>query len=128
MNRSRSVRRRLSRISDMLPSVYEPLGPRLSPDQDRTTYCVLQVFVFWQTHDQPAGKPMGILFQPRHVICRPYRTRSGHQFVGGPEGWRKILCRKAALVLWALFPIVFFTFSKSNPGGRFQAPSQPLWT
>src|ERR1039457_6232519 len=98
MNRSRSVRRRLSRVSDMLPSVYEPLGTRLSLNQDRTTYRVLQSFVSCQTHDQPAGEPMGVLFQPRHVIFRPYGTRPGHQFVRSPEGWRKLICRKATLV------------------------------
>src|ERR1039458_5413357 len=98
MNRSRSVRRRLSRVSDMLPSVYESLGSRLSPNQDRTTNCVLQILVSWQTHDQPAGEPMGILLQSGHVIFRLYWTRPGHQFVGSTEGWRKLLCRKAALV------------------------------
>src|ERR1035437_4398208 len=98
MNRSRSVRRRLSRVSDMLPSVYEPLRSRLSPDQDRTTYRVLQIFVSWQTHDQPADEPMGILLQPGHVIIHPHWTRPGHQFVVSPEGWRKLLCRKATLI------------------------------
>src|ERR1035441_7954292 len=98
MNRSRSVRRRLSRVSDMSSLVYEPLGSRLSPDQDRTTYCVLQIFISGQTHDQPAGEPMGILLQSGHVVYRPYWTRPGHQFVGSPEGWRELLCRKATLV------------------------------
>jgi hypothetical protein len=82
----------------MLPLVYEPLGSRLSPNQDRITYCVLQIFVSWQTDDQPAGEPMGILLQPGHVILRPHWTRPGHQFVGSPEGWRKHLCHKATLV------------------------------
>ena len=74
------------------------MGSRLSSVQDRTTYRVLQIFVSWQTHDQPAGEPMGILLQPGHVILRPHWTRPGHQFAGSPEGWRKLLCRKAALV------------------------------
>src|ERR1035437_6440533 len=98
MNRSRSVRRRLSRVYDMLPSDYERSGSRLSPDQDRTTYSVLQMCVIWQAHDQPAGEPMGILLQPRHVIFRPHGTRPGHQLVGSPEGWWEILCRNATLV------------------------------
>src|ERR1035437_7188509 len=98
MNRSRSVRRRLSRVSDMSSLVYEPLGSRLSPDQDRTTYRVLQVFTFWQTYDRPAGKPVGILLQSRHAVVRPHWTRPRHQFVGSPEGRRELLRRNATLV------------------------------
>src|ERR1019366_1819671 len=83
----------------MLPSVYELLGLRLSPDQDCATCSVLQIFVFRQAQDQPAGKPMGILLQPGHVTFCPFWTRPDHQFVGSPEGCRELLCREAAAVL-----------------------------
>src|ERR1035437_4730778 len=98
MNKSRSVRRRLARVSDMSLSIYEPLGSRLSLDQDCTTCRVLQILISWQAQDQPAGKPMGIQLQPGQVFLCPFWTCPYHQFVGSPEGWRKLLCCQAALV------------------------------
>src|ERR1035437_9066441 len=82
----------------MLPSVYELLGLRLSPDQDCTTCRVLQIFVFWQAQDQPAGKPMGILLQPGHVFLCHFWTCPYDQFVRSPERFRQLLCREATMV------------------------------
>src|ERR1017187_7412763 len=95
MKISRSVRRRLSRVSDMLPSVYEHLGSRLSPDQALTTYLVLQILLSRHTQKQPAREPMGILLQPGQITFPPFWTCPDHQLVGCPKGGRELLCRGA---------------------------------